>query len=283
MTTEYRYSGPDGEGIDALPPAVGAAVGSEYCVHLLPGPSEMARACAAASSRGIPLVLLTPYFRDAELKRALPLFRAIPGDADLDVAVNDWGVLLTLRVLFPGLRLSIGRLLSGQKRCPRIELSARLSAAEKAWHRRGLFSSAPAREYLAEVYGVTGFHVDAIEAADAPRGGAEPDPCGVGELPGVPGKGAMPGAGAPATVFVHAPYAIVTVSDACPWLGGRSSSSVARCPRPCRDGCVVLREPSMGGDLIQRGKARFARTGHSPAGEPSRDPRRRSVVYDDIP
>lgn len=274
MTTEYRYAGPDGEGIGALAPGVGAALGSEYCVHLLPGPAEMARACAAAASRGIPLVLLTPYFRDEELKRALPLFRAIPGGADLDVAVNDWGALLTLRVLFPALRLTVGRLLSGQKRCPRIESSPRLSAEEKAWHRQGLFSSERARRFLAREFGVRGFHVDALGDADAPQDAGTPD---------APGRVGAPESAALSVIFVHAQYAIVTVSDACPWLGGRSSSSVNRCPRPCRDGAVILREPSMGQEMIQRGKARFVRNTAPLAGVPVPGPGRRSVVYDDLP
>lgn len=274
MTGEYRYAGPDGEGIDALAPGVGAAVGSEYCVHLLPGAVEMARACAAAAARRVPLLLMTPYFRDAELKRAVPLFRAIPGGADLDVAVNDWGALLVLRALFPGLRLAVGRLLSGQKRCPRIESSPRLSAAEKAWHRQGLFSSARARKFLAEEFGVSGFHVDALDGEWAP---------GDAQMPGAPPAGDLRDAGAPPLLFVHAPYAIVTVSDACPWLGGRSSSSVTHCPRPCRDGFVILREPSMGREMIQRGKARVVHTElQLPAGEAG-SACRRAVRYEECP
>jgi hypothetical protein len=274
MTTEYRYAGPGGEGIDALPAGVGAAIGSEYCVHLLPAAPEMARACAAARTRGIPLLLLTPYFRDPELKRAIPLFRAIPDGADAAVAVNDWGALLALRVLLPRLRLTIGRLLSGQKRCPRIESSLRLSAADRAWHRQGLFSSARARAFLAEEFGVSGYHVDAIAGIVPP---------GAAHAPAGPGPGDAPGAGPPPALFVHAPYAIVTVSDACPWLGGRSSSSVVRCPRPCREGTVVLREPSMGREMLQRGKARFVRTGEPPREAGARDPQPGIVLYDDIP
>lgn len=280
MTVDYRYAGPDGEGIGALPPGAGAAIGSEYCVHLLPGAPEMARACAAAVARGIPLLLLTPWFRDVELKKALPLFRAVPVGADAAVAVNDWGVLLALRVLIPRLRLTIGRLLSGQKRCPRVEASHRLSVADKTWHRQGLFSSTRARGYLAEEFGVSGFHIDALPGTDMPGSGGARDVSG-------PGRAAEPAdapdAEAPPTLFLHTPYAIVTVSDACPWLGGRSSSSVARCPRPCRDGAVVLREPSMRRELIQRGKARFVRTGASPAGGGLCDPRLRRVLYDDVP
>jgi hypothetical protein len=60
MIGEYRYAGPDGEGIAALPDGVGAAIGSEYCIHLLPGPERLGEALAAAAARGIPLLLLTP-------------------------------------------------------------------------------------------------------------------------------------------------------------------------------------------------------------------------------
>lgn len=234
----YVYLGPDGEGIAGLPDGVGAALGSEYCVHLLPSPLRMAEAVREATDRRAPLLFLTPYFRDAELKAALPLFRAIPAGAAVDVAVNDWGALQTLHGLFPRMRLSIGRLLSGQKRCPRIGGSARLTEEGRAWHGEGVFSSPRARAYLAEAYGVTGYHVD-----DLPWSRPAREDAGIGADPPF--------------LFVHVPHAIVTVSDACPWIGGASSASVASCPRPCRNGHVRLREPSMGGDLLQKGKARF--------------------------
>lgn len=235
---EYRYLGPDGEGIAELPDAVGAALGSEYCVHLLPSAARMAEAVREATAKRAPLLLLTPYFRDAELKGSLPLFRAIPAGAPVDVAVNDWGALQALHGLFPWMRLSIGRLLSGQKRCPRIGASARLTEEGRMWHGEGIFSSPRARAYLAEAYGVTGYHVD-----DLPWNRPAPDePAREADAP---------------FLFVHVPHAIVTVSDDCPWIGGVSSASVASCPRPCRNGYVVLREPSMGADLVQRGKARF--------------------------
>jgi len=227
-----------------LPDGVGAVLGSEYCVHLLPSAGRMREAVREATDRGAPILLLTPYFRDAELKASLPLFRAIPAGAPVDVAVNDWGALPTLHGLFPRMRLSIGRLLSGQKRCPRIGASARLTEEGRMWHGEGIYSSPRARCHLEETYGVAGYHVDDLPwnrpAADDAAGEA----------------------GAP-ILFVHVSHAIVTVSDACPWIGGASSASVASCPRPCRNGHVLLREPSMGGDLLQKGKARFA----------SRDPR----------
>lgn len=236
---EYRYLGPDGEGIEALPDGVGAALGSEYCVHLLPSPGRMKEVAAAAGARRAPVLLLTPYFRDAELKRSIPLLRSIPRDADVDVAVNDWGALQALRGLFPRMTLSIGRLLSGQKRCPRIGGSPRLTEGGRAWHGEGIFSSERAREYLAAEFGVKRYHLD-----DLPWGGGE-----------TPEAGGDPGG---ERWYLHVSRAMVAVSDACPWIGGISSARVVSCGRACRGGAVRLCNPSMGGDLFQKGKARFA-------------------------
>jgi hypothetical protein len=246
---EYRYLGPDGEGVESLPDGVGAALGSDYCVHLLPSPARMREVAAAASGRRVPLVLLTPYFRDGELKRAVPLFRAIPEGADVDVAVNDWGALLTLRGLFPRMTLSVGRLLSGQKRCPRIGVSARLTEEGRALQGDGLFSSARAREHLAAEYGIKGFHLD-----DLPWGG------------GIRAR-AVEGAGG-TRFYVHSPWAVVTVSDDCPWIGGVSSARLETCDRPCRGSAVRLANRSMGGDLFQRGKARFTQMESGEGGPP---------------
>lgn len=266
MPAVYRYAGPDGEGIGALPEGVGAAVGSEYCVHLLPAPEVLAGLAAEASARGVPLLLLTPYFRDAELKSAMALFRALPPDAEVEAAVNDWGLLLALHALFPRVRLSIGRLLCGQKRCPRIGNSPFLTEEGRRWHGEGLFSSPVARRFLEAEFGVRGYHVDDLAWMPATAGG---DPAASG--------------GDPPRLFVHSPYSVVTVTDRCPWIGGVSSASIPRCSRPCLGGTVALFEPSMGKEMIQRGKARFVRFDPPGSGEagPGGGPAR--VLYTDVP
>lgn len=262
----YRYAGPDGEGIAGLPGGTGAVIGSEYCTHLLPAAHSLLDAISAARERGIPLLLLSPYFRDEEIKAFVGLLRAIPDDADFEVAINDWGALLAVRTLFPRLRLSVGRLLSGQKRCPRIGTSERLTPAGRAWHGEGLFSSGQVRNYLRSGFGVSGFHLDDVawgrDAVTRVAGGGDE---------GV-------------ALFIHAPWAIVTVSDVCPWIGGRSSSAVRSCPRDCRNGMVRLREPSMGQELIQRGKARFGTVSPAPGIRDSVDAAGcRIVLYGDVP
>ncbi|MDA8179892.1 MAG: hypothetical protein B7Z62_03965 [Deltaproteobacteria bacterium 37-65-8] len=281
----YRYLGPDGEGIAGLPDGVGVALGSEYCVHLLPPAVRMAEVVREAAARRTPLLLLTPYFRDAELKASLPLFRAIPAGVQVDVAVNDWGALQTLHGLFPWMRLSIGRLLSGQKRDPRIGVSARLTEEGRMWHGEGIFSSPPARAYLAEAYGVAGYHVDDLPWSRPAPGDAGRDDgtLGIPACPGARPSMAVGREAGAAFLFVHVPHAIVTVSDACPWIGGVSSASVASCPRPCRNGHVLLREPSMGGDLLQKGKARFTSRDPGGTGSPASPGAGAVVTYPDLP
>lgn len=263
---EYQYTGPDGEGIADLPDRVGAAVGSEYCIHLMPGPEELSGAIAATRERGVPLLLLTPYFRDDELKRAMPLFRSIPAGCDVEVAVNDWGALLALHTLIPFLRMSLGRLLSGQKRCPRIGDSRELTREGRAWHGEGIFSSARARNFLEKGFGISGYHIDALAWG-----------------PNLADPGEKESGGRAPRLTLHVPHAIVTVSDTCPWIGGKSSASVSACPRPCGNGTVLLREPSMGEEMNQRGKARFVRYCHSGCAVPEAETLHSLVIYDDLP
>ncbi len=261
MTYFFRYAGPCGEEIDALPAGTAPAVGSEYCVHLLPTEEQLRRAIALARGRRLPLLLLTPYLRDEELRRTLSLLRTIPRDAPVVAAVNDWGLLYAARTLVPWLDMTLGRLLSGQKRCPRIGASERINAAGRALQGEGIFSSAKARDHLRREFGVSGYHVDRLPYGQDP-------------------PGAGPG---PDCLFVHAPYAIVTVSDACPWIGGRSSAGIDSCPRPCRLGAVRLREPSMGKVMILKGKARFVDVGDDEAKDRPGAPSLHRVRYDGLP
>jgi hypothetical protein len=264
VISEIRYAGPDGEGVARLPEGVGAAAGSDYCFHLLPSAGALAKAVAATAERRVPLLLLTPYLRDAELKELTGRLRSIPEGADVTVSVNDWGALYAFGTLFPALPLTLGRLLSGQKRCPRIGATERLTAEGRAWHGEGIFSSPLAGRFLSGKAGVRGFHVDALPWS-VPR--ALPFSSGEGEPP---------------ILFVHEGWPIVTVTDRCPWLGGASSASVAACPRHCRGGVVRLSAPSMGGDLLLRGKARFAEgSGEEPP--PAPGVRVVRVRYDDCP
>jgi hypothetical protein len=268
MTRRLLYLGPDPSPADlsSLPPGEGAALGSDYCVHLLPSPERLARLCEAAAEGGTPLLLLVPWLRDDELRRLLPLLRAVPAGAPLAVSANDFGLLLTMKLVFPELPRTLGRLLSGQKRCPRTALSPLLTAAGRAWHGEGVPGSAAARSLLSAGLDLSGYHADLL---------------GGSALAGWAAALAAEGC----TLYVHLPPAAVTVTDRCPWLGGRTSASLSACPRHCRSGVVTLSHPSMGGDLLLRGKGRFTDPFAGDA-EPPVPPEGENVVlvrYDGVP
>jgi hypothetical protein len=266
VTREVVYLGPDPPpgALDALPEGAGAALGSDYCVHLLPSPGRFSLLSAEAAERGAPLLLLVPWLRDGELRRLLPLFRAIPPGGGVTVSSNDLGLLLTLTLLLPGVPRTLGRLYSGQKRCPRVAASPLLTPAGRGWHGEGLPGSAASRAVLGSVLSLSGYHADLLPGSD---------------LAGWAAALAAEGA----TLYVHLPPAVVTVTDRCPWLGGKSSASVAACPRHCRSGVVALSHRSMGEELLVRGKGRFVGL---PGGEEAAAPEGENVVlvrYDGVP
>jgi hypothetical protein len=120
------------------------------------------------------------------------------------------------------------------------------------------------RRSLREEFGVSGYHADVLAWG--------------GPVPGTPADGE------PAfSLYLHGPYSIVTVSDDCAWIGGISSSAVPSCPRPCRNGSVVLREGSMGREMIQKGKARFVETSAPSLSAPGDRSSVISVLYEEVP
>lgn len=92
--------------------------GAEFCQHRLPAPAVIVRAREAAVKRGWAFSLMTPYVTNtglAQLEALLPLLTE--GD---EVIVNDWGVLDWVAREWPQLCVVLGRLLTKQKRGPRL-------------------------------------------------------------------------------------------------------------------------------------------------------------------
>lgn len=96
--------------------------GSEFCERLAPRASEVRRAYQAAAARGLDFTLLASYVTNCGLQRFRPLFAHLAslGDPDVEVVINDWGLLRLLRREFPRLRPVLGRLMNRMLRDPRI-------------------------------------------------------------------------------------------------------------------------------------------------------------------
>lgn len=93
--------------------------GNEFCEHLIPPPSSLARVYSAAQAKGLAFTLLTPYVTDGGIERLRPLFEFLVGREERsEVVVNDWGVLRLLRRDFPHLTPILGRLMNKMLRDP---------------------------------------------------------------------------------------------------------------------------------------------------------------------
>ncbi len=93
--------------------------GNEFCEHLIPTPSLLARVYSAVQAKGLAFTLLTPSVTDDGIERLTPLFAFLAGREERsEVVVNDWGVLRLLRREFPNLARVLGRLLNKMLRDP---------------------------------------------------------------------------------------------------------------------------------------------------------------------
>jgi len=95
--------------------------GNEFCQHLIPSLGKLKRVYGVCQKKGVSLSLLTPYVTDKGIQRLKPLFNFLRASApEVEVVVNDWGVLRLLKRSYPGLRLVLGRLMNKMLRDPRV-------------------------------------------------------------------------------------------------------------------------------------------------------------------
>ncbi|HEA47179.1 MAG TPA: hypothetical protein ENH97_02070 [bacterium] len=107
--------------------------GPEFCQHLLPSPPELKEALNFARQRRLSFTLVTPFVTEEGLKKLIPLWEVLKDWQKSEVVVNDWGVLYFLRENYPEFFLVLGRLLSKQKRGPRL-LNIKDKIPQEMWN-----------------------------------------------------------------------------------------------------------------------------------------------------
>ena len=171
---------------------------------------------------------MTPTLNQSELSQiCLRLERLLPhfGEGD-ELVLSDWGLIDLVRSIKPDLTLILGRVLSAQKRDPRIELLD-LNAADREYFRNSTWNSRSSAELLAEL-GICRVELDNLIQ-------------GVAALP-MTLKGSL-----------HLPYAMVTSTRNCPF---RPTPSGQPCPAPCGE-VFQLRSQGGGRPLLQAGNTQF--------------------------
>lgn len=95
--------------------------GAEFCQNRIPTLQALKRICSAMKHEK-PVTFLTPYVTDQGLEKLKPLLEYLSGlDQLTEVVFNDWGVLKWMQERRGNIVPVLGRLLSKQKRDPRIQ------------------------------------------------------------------------------------------------------------------------------------------------------------------
>jgi len=96
--------------------------GNEFCQRMIPSRRDLQQALRFTRKKGLDLSFVTPYVTNQGLRKLKNLFDLLSSTGlSGEVIVNDWGVLNLLSRNYPGLSPVLGRLLTKQKRGPRLE------------------------------------------------------------------------------------------------------------------------------------------------------------------
>ncbi|PLX42486.1 MAG: hypothetical protein C0608_02340 [Deltaproteobacteria bacterium] len=195
----------------------GVLFGVEFCPHLLPHPDDVAIARKKLRSLDMTLTLVTPLVREAHFDFVCEWLRRSIAEGEEWVA-NDWGLMKRMRE--EGLRnpVTAGRLLSRQRRGPRVlDMIEAADINQKRALRANIWGD-PAILELGARLGMRGVEVDATLQ------GVEPF--------------TMP---KDFILTVCGPYIPVTLAIACPW-NIEGATNPKRCHRPCRRHSPVIME-----------------------------------------
>ncbi len=97
--------------------------GAETCEHLIPSLKDVEKAYQVCQENKLDFTLVTPYVGPKGIEKIRELFSFLSDKEDVEVVVNDFGVLHMLTSEFKSLIPVLGRLLVKMKRDPRFSLT----------------------------------------------------------------------------------------------------------------------------------------------------------------
>ena len=215
--------------------------GAEFCQWRMPSRVIVEKAFTRASEMGLGFTLLTPWVTDAGMKRLegvlaglASITEGLPKGA-AEVVVNDFGVFSLIKK-FGSLTPVLGRLLSKQKRCPRIPgIVEGLPEGGRL-----VYMGAWAEDPVAVKF-LKGLGIRRVEL-DNPLQGLQTD------LRNTRLKGT-----------IYTPYAYVTTTRHCPAsFDGAGWQAFTGCrTKACLGNVISLKNPAHGAGIIMRGNTQF--------------------------
>jgi len=95
--------------------------GQEFCERLIPALGDLKKVLSFIQEKGLDFTLVTPYVTNSGLERLKPLLECLKNKKiNCEVIINDWGVLSLVNREYHNLSPALGRLLTKQKRGPRL-------------------------------------------------------------------------------------------------------------------------------------------------------------------
>jgi len=95
--------------------------GNEFCQNLIPDIRDLMYVLDVASNKRMGFTLVTPFVTNEGMGKLRSLLDCLlDKQPESEVVINDWGLLHWLSEKYPNVKLALGRLLTKQKRGPRI-------------------------------------------------------------------------------------------------------------------------------------------------------------------
>ncbi len=210
--------------------------GCEFCERLIPKEARVERALAVAGERNMAFTLVTPYVTDKgadRLKELLPWLAERAPDAE--VVVNDWGMLHFIASSGLPFKLALGRLLTKQKRGPRLMRLVGKLPAKAFEHFKRSNVDVPALKDFVLSKGVVRFELDNL-------------PQGIVRDPSVPASLYYP--------YVYVSTTRLCLSSACEHRT-TSLREIAPCGQECQRFTFHLNHKDMPVELLLRGNTQF--------------------------
>ncbi len=212
--------------------------GNEFCERLLPSQALLEEAVSFVKERKMSLTFITPFVTDKGMKKLKETIEFLTGRIkETEIVVNDWGVLAMLEKTAWTGAISMGRLMTKQKRGPRIMNILKHLPDKAAEHfRQCSADSVIFKEFLVS-RGIRRLELDNLL-----QGISRPADC------------------LPASLYY--PYAYVSTTRFClisQYYNRAAARSIPDCKQECSESMFELKTKGMPVPLLLKGNTQFFR------------------------
>jgi hypothetical protein len=218
--------------------------GNEFCQRLIPSVEDLKAVKEFVFKNKMGFTLVTPYVTDEGIKNLRPVIEyALLNFSETEFVVNDWGVLKLITKEYGSSNINLGRLLTKQKRGPRIlNLKDKVPFETMRHFQEDNVSTSLFAGFL------TRQGVKRLEFDNLLQGMNRPCPVIKASL--------------------YFPFAYVTTSRFCPLSSCEKTRPVLRgmpdCGKECRKYVFRLRHGTMPAELLLKGNTQFFKNDSMP-------------------